>query len=164
MLSRKDCLYLRMTIEEAQRFQTCTRRACFAVLLDTFAHIIGTGYNGVPSGMRHCDQGACPRAKSTTASGSDYAGNCYAAHAEANCLLHSDYTVRRNGCTLYVNSTPCWGCGILIAHGSVTRLVCLDDGKDAQWPQVCQFLQAAQVQIETVSYEELCRVEPLPGL
>ena len=154
-LSRRDERYLKMCIDESVRFSTCIRRQYYAILLDRFGHIIGTGYNGVPSGMTHCNQGGCPRGQSDVPHGSDYAGNCWAAHAEANALLHSDYTERRDGCTLYVNGPPCWGCAVLIANGSVSRLVCLENADYADWPDICDFLRKARVDVTGVALGEM---------
>lgn len=151
MLSRKDLLYLAMCQDEARRFSTCVRRQVFALIVDTYGHIIGTGYNGVASGLPHCVDGGCPRGQSDAQPGSTYEGNCHAAHAELNALLHSSYTARREGCTLFVNSTPCWGCGIAIAHGSVTRVVCLHDSLDAQWPLVRTYLERCGVEVEAIA-------------
>lgn len=126
MITRKDRQFLRQCIANAVIFSTCIRRQYFAIVVDKYEHIIGTGYNGVPKGMTHCDKGGCPRAALDVAPRSPYT-NCLAIHAEANALLHSDYTSRRDGCTLYVNGTPCWDCAKLIANSGVARLMYLCD-------------------------------------
>lgn len=152
MLTLKDRRYLALCRDEAQRFSTCLRRQHFAIIVDKWGHILGTGYNGVPSGMTHCVDGGCPRGKlNNVAHGADYAGNCWAAHAEANALLHSDYTARRDGCTLYCSGPPCWNCAVLIANGSISRVVCVEDTSYIQWEEITAFLVKAGVILDTIT-------------
>ena len=153
-MTKKDYQYLSLCRDEGARFSTCSRRQYFAIIVDRWGHILGTGYNGVPSGMTHCVDGGCPRGNTNVAHGSNYAGNCWATHAEANALLHSDYTARRDGCTLYVNGPPCWQCAVLIANGSISRLVCIEDGVYEQWSTILAFLRQC-VEVQTINAGEL---------
>jgi dCMP deaminase len=90
--------------------------------------------------MKHCDEGGCPRVVNAVPSGTPYdygPGLCVAIHAEANALLHSDFTGRAGG-TLYVNGPPCFGCAKLIANSGVERCVYLVDEsrldhRDSAW-------------------------------
>lgn len=123
----KDRKWIQMCVDGAQRFSTCGRRQYFAIIVDLNGHVLGTGYNGGPSGTLHCNEGGCPRLYSDSAPGVDYT-NCIAIHAEANALLHSDYITRQLGGTLYVNGAPCSDCAKLIANSGLRRLVYLDDG------------------------------------
>lgn len=154
MLTEKDWKYLWLVCTEASRFSTCAKRQYMAVLVDTHGHIIGTGYNGGPKGYPHCNEGACPRAQEGSPSGSIY-NNCIAIHAEANALLHSDYTARRDSCVLYVNGPPCWDCAKLIANSGVWRIVHLEDPNYTQWPMVREFLENCFIKVHGVSYEDI---------
>ena len=51
----------------AQR-STCLRRKVGAVLVKD-KHVLATGYNGVPSGLRHCLEIGCIRTKNKIPSG-----------------------------------------------------------------------------------------------
>lgn len=103
----------------------CTRSQVGAVALDDRHIIIGTGYNGAPSGAPGClSDGACPRAYSDVEPGSSYdtgPGACIALHAEQNLILRADWRLLR-GSTLYVTREPCGGCRKLI-HGAGFRQV-----------------------------------------
>lgn len=147
-MTRKDEVYMRWCHDGARLFSTCARRQYMALILDDLGHILGTGYNGGPRGMPHCLNGACPRAQSDVPPRSVY-DTCIAIHAEANALLHSDYTARRTGgCTLYVNGTPCFGCAKLIANGNIRRVVTFNEGIDELWTDVRAFLRSARIQVQ----------------
>lgn len=135
----------------APLFSTCSRRQYFAVVLGTDNRVVGVGYNGAPSGMKHCVDGGCPRGASMVKHGSSYDspdGFCVAQHAEAGALLHSDPARRRNG-TLIVNGPPCFECARLIASSGVGLVVHLhDDAYD--WKPVREFLIMAGVGVVSV--------------
>jgi len=123
-ITRKDEQMMALCLAQAKIFRTCSRRAAAAIIVDERYHVIGTGYNGVPSGMTHCIDGGCPRGQSDVKPGSEY-GNCFAIHAEANALLHSDYTA--NGKYMYVSSEPCFDCAKLIANSTIIGIYYLHD-------------------------------------
>jgi dCMP deaminase len=106
---------------------TCLRRSVGCVLLNERGHVLATGYNGVASGMKHCneetgrvmhgdepisDQGftpihsyACPGARSPSGTNLD---GCQAIHAEQNALLQCrDPWVIHSA---YVTASPCITC------------------------------------------------------
>lgn len=116
---------MKWSLSGAEIFSTCSKAQYMAIVVDSNRRILGTGYNGVPSGMTHCKDGGCPRSINNIESGSPYdygPGLCYAIHAEANALLHSDRSARING-TIYVGGVPCFGCAKLIAGSGLGRLV-----------------------------------------
>lgn len=153
-MNAKDFKWLQTCVENAERFSTCGKRQYFAVILDRFGHVAGTGYNGGPKGMPHCVDGACPRLQQDSPSGSQYS-NCIAIHSEANALLHSDYTARRDGGTLYVNGPPCWDCAKLIANSGISRVVHLTDPAYADYPRVEQFLTMGGICVEAIDPQDL---------
>lgn len=120
---------------QARLFSTCSRRQYFSIVLDDSGHVLGTGYNGGPSGSKHCNDGGCPRVAINPEHGSNYS-NCIAIHAEANAIMHSDYSARRNGCYIIVNGPPCWDCAKLIANSGAHSLVCRFDPAYADWPRI----------------------------
>lgn len=151
----KDQKWLKTCIQNAETFRTCARAAYYAVIVDRSGRVVGTGYNGVPSGMTHCLDGGCPRASSDCPSRSEY-GNCLAVHAEANALLYSDYTARQGG-TLYVNGVPCWDCAKLIVASRIGRVVWSDDGKCDldHYLKIREFFDDAEVRFEGHVQEDL---------
>ena len=119
MVDRKDIQFIKLCVEASKIFSTCSKKKYCAVLVDHLNHIVGFGYNGGPSGYTHCDEGGCPRVEENSPSGSLY-DNCIAIHAEANALLHSDYSTKAE--RLYINGRPCFDCAKLIANTTVKKL------------------------------------------
>jgi dCMP deaminase len=80
-----------------------------AVLVDSNNHIIGTGYNGMPTGWNETEE--CWKRPNKYD---------YVLHAELNCLLHSTISVK--GSKLYVTEYPCKECAKLIAASGITNI------------------------------------------
>lgn len=133
---------MKTCVEMSKTFATCGKRQYAAVLVDELGHIVGTGYNGGPRGMKHCVDGGCPRLTNQSPNGSSY-DDCIAIHAEANAFLHSDYSAKP--VKLYVNGPPCFGCAKLIANSTVTDVYYIDDTAYLDWPKVNQFLLNSKV-------------------
>ena len=91
---------------------TCPRLQVGAVIVKD-KRIKGTGYNGSPSGMPHCEDEGCflidKHCKRTI-------------HAEVNCLLETT-PEERKGATIYVTHQPCQDCQKLIITSGITRVV-----------------------------------------
>lgn len=112
------------------RRSTCLRRAVGCVLLNNHHHIIATGYNGVASGMPHCNHRdidgrypfACTGARAQSGQNLDL---CEAIHAEQNALLqcHNMHTIK----TIYVTASPCVTCTKLLLNTSCTEIVYIDE-------------------------------------
>lgn len=151
MLRIKDLKFLDWIDAGAVLFSTCSKRQCMALIVGTDGRVVGTGYNGSPPGMPHCTDGACPRLHNNSPAGSDYA-DCIATHAEANCLMYSDRSLRAGG-TLYVTGTPCYPCAKLIASSGISRVVTRNDQTFEAWPKVKSFLFEAGLVIDEVFSE-----------
>lgn len=104
---------------------TCTRRQVGAVVVKG-KQVIGQGYNGVASGLRHCLDGGCPRgllSHSEVPKDADYnAYPCKAIHAEHNAILQAGLK-SCEGATIYVTDKPCQQCTNLIEHAKIERVV-----------------------------------------
>lgn len=98
---------------------TCGKLAVGCVIVDTHGRILGSGYNGVPRGMTHCTEDACPGAFAPR--GSD---TCCAVHAEQNALLQVADVDKVE--SVYVTHAPCLRCTKLLLNTSAKRLVFLD--------------------------------------
>lgn len=123
-------------------FSTCSKRTYCAVLVDESNHIVGFGYNGGPSGFKHCADGGCPRVYENSLNGSNY-DNCIAIHAEANAFLHSDYSAKPT--KIYINGPPCFSCAKLIANSTVKYVFYKKDDNYLQWNSVKKFLNKSDV-------------------
>ena len=125
---------------------TCLRRHVGALLVKD-KHIIATGYNGAPSGLKHCAEVGCLREKLHIPSG-ERQELCRGLHAEQNAIiqaaLHGQDT---RGATLYCTHTPCLLCAKMLINAGVKRVVVANDYPD---PMAVEFLQEAGIPIERV--------------
>jgi dCMP deaminase len=137
----------------AEQFRQCSRRGFFALIVDKDGMQIGSGWNGVPAGMTHCLDGGCPRGSERSSGAANLLDSrlglyddCWATHAEANALLHTDWRARQGG-TMYVSGAPCFGCAKLIANSGLRQVVCTDAKHDDGWDDVVEFLVGAGVSV-----------------
>lgn len=163
-----DEYFLTLATAAATR-SNCVRRRVGAVIVGG-RRIHSTGYNGPPSGYGHCDEGACPRAGSTTdmcgpPSASDHGlplddayDNCIAIHAEANALLFADPD-ERDGATLYSTAAPCFSCAKLIANSGIAEVVA-SGGRYEGWDDTRRFLIECGVRVRVLDGHE--HAVPLP--
>lgn len=114
----RDSYFLDIAEVVATR-STCLRRAVGCVLVDIHGNIVATGYNGVPRGQAHCNEGfPCPGA--TKSSGLGLA-ECYAIHAEQNALMQCPNVNQLT--TAYVTSSPCVHCVKMLLNTSAKVIV-----------------------------------------
>lgn len=151
--TNKDCKWMKLAVFGAETFSTCAKRQYMAIILDPQGKVLGLGYNGGPSGYTHCIDGGCPRLTEGSASGSVY-DNCIAAHAEANALLHSDWSQRVNA-SIYVNGPPCFTCAKLITLSGISKVFFLGDSSYADFANVAQFLNDNNVETIEILKEDL---------
>ena len=97
------------------RRATCAKLSVGCVLTDVDGIIVGTGYNGVPRGCRHCTDIPCPGA--TAPKGADL---CEAVHAEANALLSPE---AHRAFTCYVTHAPCMRCTKVLLNTNIQNII-----------------------------------------
>jgi len=98
---------------------TCVRRAVGCVLVDVNGNISATGYNGVPRGQAHCNEGnPCPGSEAPAGSGLD---ECYAIHAEQNALLQCRDV--NSLLAIYCTASPCIHCMKMLLNTSARLVV-----------------------------------------
>ena len=101
---------------------TCIRRAVGCVLVRD-KRIIATGYNGAPSGLRHCAEISCMRQQLGVPSGQKHE-LCRALHAEQNALIQAArYGLSVEGATIYVNTQPCVLCAKMLINAGICEIV-----------------------------------------
>ena len=101
---------------------TCLRRAVGCVLVRD-KRILATGYNGAPSGLRHCGEIGCLRQQLNVPSGQKHE-LCRALHAEQNALIQAArHGISVEGATLYVNTQPCVLCAKMIINAGIAEVV-----------------------------------------
>ena len=98
--------YFMKLAEEVATRTTCLRRAVGAVVVKD-RRILATGYNGVPTGLRHCAETGCLRQQLGVPSGQRHE-ICRGLHAEQNALLQAArYGINIEGSSIYINTQPC---------------------------------------------------------
>lgn len=123
---------------------TCLRRQVGAILVKD-KRILSTGYNGAPTGLKHCDEVGCLREKEKVPSGQRHE-LCRALHAEMNALLQAcSYGINPKGATLYSTNQPCILCAKMLINAGIQKVVILADYPD---PQALALLKEAKIKIK----------------
>lgn len=113
-MRNKDHIFL-VIAHMLSTLSTCRRRAVGCVLVDSRCRIIGSGYNGTPSGLVHCIDNPCRHAHSA------HGTMCNSSHAEANSLVQCQNPDAI--WTVYTTSFPCFECFKLLANTGCKRIV-----------------------------------------
>jgi dCMP deaminase len=108
---------------------TCTRRAVGAVLVKD-KQILASGYNGAPSGIRHCAETGCLREQLQVPSGERHE-LCRGVHAEQNAIIQAAFNgVSIKGSTLYCTNRPCSICAKMIINAGIKKVIFKEDYSD----------------------------------
>jgi dCMP deaminase len=114
----------------ASRRSSCLRRAVGAVLVKD-CRVLSTGYNGVPSGVTHCEVTGCLREKLNVPSGERHE-LCRGLHAEQNAIIQAAFHgVSIREAVLYCTTLPCIICAKMLINAGVRRIVYLDGYADS---------------------------------
>jgi dCMP deaminase len=125
---------------------TCLRRQVGAVMVKD-KNILATGYNGTPSGIRHCSEVGCLRQQMNVPSGERHE-LCRGLHAEQNAIIQAaKHGVNIDGAVLYCTHSPCIICSKMLINSGVKRIVCTDGYPD---PLAKAMLDEAGLMVETM--------------
>lgn len=114
-----DAYFMDLAFTVAER-ATCPRRQVGAVLVKN-KKLMGTGYNGSPSGLKDCYEMGCQM--EIYHEGEDTYERCTRSiHAEVNLMLFTDRE-DREGATVYVTDEPCWNCAKMLANSGLAEVV-----------------------------------------
>jgi dCMP deaminase len=103
------------------RRSTCLRRSVGAIIVKD-KRILSTGYNGAPTGIRHCLEVGCLRKKLNIASGENHE-LCRGIHAEQNAIIQAAYHgVSIKGATLFCTNLPCSICAKMIINAGISEI------------------------------------------
>ncbi len=106
----------------AKKRSTCLRRQVGAVIVRE-NRILSTGYNGVPTGIKHCDEVGCLRDKLNIPSGERHE-LCRGSHAEQNAIVNAaNFGISLKDSTIYINTQPCILCTKMIINAGILRVV-----------------------------------------
>ncbi len=102
---------------------TCLRRKVGAVVVKN-NRILATGYNGVPTGITHCDAaGGCLRMKLDIPSGQRHE-LCRGLHAEQNAIIQAAYHGSSiAGSILYSTTLPCIVCTKMLINAGIIKII-----------------------------------------
>lgn len=138
-----DEYFLNMAALVSKR-ATCLRRRVGAVLVKD-KKILATGYNGAPSGLKHCFETGCIREKMKIPSGERHE-LCRGLHAEQNVLLQAAlHGTSTKGSLLYITNQPCVICAKMLINAGVNEIIIA-----AGYPDKLakKFLQEAKIKIK----------------
>ncbi|MFC1862959.1 cytidine/deoxycytidylate deaminase family protein [Thermodesulfobacteriota bacterium] len=126
---------------------TCLRRHVGAILVKD-KRILATGYNGAPSGMKHCEEVGCLREDASIPSGERHE-LCRGLHAEQNAIIQAAFHgFSINGSVLYCTNKPCVICTKMIINAGIEKIY-YEDGYDD--PLSDQMLAETGLELERLS-------------
>ncbi|MFA6357528.1 MAG: cytidine/deoxycytidylate deaminase family protein [Candidatus Omnitrophota bacterium] len=140
-----DEYFLEMASLVAKR-STCLRRRVGAVLVRD-KRILATGYNGAPSGLKHCIEIGCLRQKLKVPSGERHE-LCRALHAEQNALIQASlHGISVKAAILYTTTQPCVICAKMLINAGIKEIVMTQGYPDKM---AMDFLKQAKIKIRKI--------------
>ena len=116
-----DEYFLKVASVVAER-STCRRHHIGAVAVKD-KHILATGYNGAPAGLKDCLELGCLRDELGIPSGTRQEV-CRGIHAEQNVIVQAGlHGVSLEGSTIYCTHTPCVLCAKMLVNAKIGRFV-----------------------------------------
>ena len=129
---------------------TCLRRKVGAVLVKN-KRILATGYNGAPSGIKHCTDIGCLREKLKIPSGQRHE-LCRGLHAEQNVLIQAAfYGTSTEASILYVTNQPCMICSKMLINAGVREIIVSDGYPDEL---AAEFLKEARIKVRRIKTKQ----------
>ena len=139
-----DEYFLKIASVVAER-ATCRRHHVGAVAVRN-KHILATGYNGAPAGLKDCLELGCLRDEMNIPSGTRHEV-CRGIHAEQNVIIQASlHGVSLEGSTIYATHTPCRLCAKMLVNAKIKRYVSYSSYDDDSF---IDLFQEAGIKIET---------------
>lgn len=108
---------------------TCLRRSVGSAIVKD-KRVLSTGYNGAPTGIKHCAETGCIREQLNLPSGERHE-LCRGIHAEQNAIIHAAlHGVSIKGATLFCTNLPCSICAKMIINAGIEKIVHQDGYAD----------------------------------
>ena len=103
------------------RRSTCIRRQVGAIVVKD-KRILATGYNGVPTGLPHCEDAGCIREQNKIPSGQRHE-LCRGLHAEQNTIIQAAFHgISISGATLFCTTLPCSICLKMLINAGIREI------------------------------------------
>ncbi len=114
--------YFMQIVELIKTRSTCLRRQVGALIVKD-RRILATGYNGAPTGCKHCTGLGCLREELDVPSGQRHE-LCRGIHAEQNAIVQAAFsgTSVKEG-TMYVTCQPCVLCAKMAINAGIKKIV-----------------------------------------
>jgi dCMP deaminase len=126
-----DEYFLKIASVVAER-STCRRHHVGAVAARN-KHILATGYNGAPAGLKDCLELGCLRDEQGIPSGERHEV-CRGIHAEQNVIIQASlHGVNLEGSTVYCTHTPCVLCAKMLVNARIKRFVSFGKYNDSSF-------------------------------
>ena len=133
---------------------TCLRRSVGAVIVKD-KRILTTGYNGAPSGIRHCLEVGCLREQLNVASGERHE-LCRGIHAEQNAIIQAAlHGVSIKDSTLYCTNLPCSICAKMIINAGIKKIYYLSGYADAISEDMLQEASVEIIKVAEISRNDM---------
>ena len=145
--------FMNITSLVAER-STCLRRAVGAVIVKD-KRILSTGYNGAPSGLRHCLEVGCLREQLGVESGKMHE-LCRGIHAEQNAIIQAAYHgVSVKDSSIYCTNQPCSICARMIINAGIEKIYYQSGYADPLAKDLLEEAQIELIQIESDKRENI---------
>jgi dCMP deaminase len=129
--------YFMDIVDLVARRSTCRRRRVGAVLVRD-RRVLSTGYNGAPSGLRHCLDIGCLREQFNVPSGERHE-LCRGLHAEQNVIIQAAFHgVSVKEATLYCTTHPCIICAKMIINAGIGGVMFREGYRDKLAEEILQ--------------------------
>lgn len=147
-----DSYFMDITMLVGKR-STCLRRAVGAVIVKD-KRILSTGYNGAPTGIRHCLETGCLREQLNIESGQRHE-LCRGIHAEQNAIIQAAYHgVSVKEASLYCTNLPCSICAKMIINAGIRKIYYQSGYADALSREMLQEAGVEIVKLDTKTQGE----------
>ncbi|MGV8145822.1 MAG: deoxycytidylate deaminase [Alkaliphilus sp.] len=149
--------YYMQVAEVVKTRSTCLRRQVGSVIVKD-KRLLTTGYNGAPSGLKHCDEVGCLRDKLKIPSGQRHE-LCRGTHAEQNAIIQAAcHGIEIKNSTIYVTAQPCILCAKMLINAQIKRIVFKGDYPDELSREL---LNEAGVEMEQLRIENKDISQPI---
>ncbi len=139
-----DQYFLKVASVVAER-ATCRRHHVGAVAVKD-KHILTTGYNGAPSGLKDCLELGCLRDEMNIPSGERHE-ICRGIHAEQNVIIQAAlHGVSLEDSTIYATHTPCVLCAKMLVNAKIKRFISFGKYNDKEF---IDLFREAGIEIDT---------------
>ncbi|MFV9510985.1 deoxycytidylate deaminase [Tepidibacillus sp. LV47] len=135
-----DEYFMDLAFTVAER-ATCPRRHVGAILVKD-KKLMGTGYNGSPSGVLDCYEQGC-LIEHYHENGEEKERCIRTIHAEVNLMLFTD-RADREGATVFVTDSPCYNCAKMLANSGIKEVV-YERKYEKDLPKVTELFKEANI-------------------